>query len=192
MNKRHQQIADIGEAARKCQRAGIRVTLNLIFGYPGEEKNHRRETLRTMAGIASKYDNVSFSPNMFTPYPGIPIWPELREKGLAEPGSLSEWADIDLGITNLPWLRGRDLQGLKRGIGYFLLDARLNKARRKSRSTVWRWALAQAQKPLHWRLRHSCFRLPLELTLSRTPARMTVRRSLLTGQHLSSELSRSA
>ena len=38
MNKAHQQIRDMFEAARKCRDAGIRVTLNLIFGYPGEEE----------------------------------------------------------------------------------------------------------------------------------------------------------
>ena len=136
MNKRHQHVADIGEAARKCMRAGIRVTLNLIFGYPGEEERHRRETLRVMAGIARKYENVSFSPNMFTPYPGIPIWPELRAQGLAEPATLSEWADIDLGITNLPWLRGRDLEALRRGIAYFLLDAKIGRRAAKSTSAA--------------------------------------------------------
>jgi radical SAM superfamily enzyme YgiQ (UPF0313 family) len=192
MNKRHQHIEDIGEAARKCMQAGIRVTLNLIFGYPGEEERHRRETLRVMAGIARKYENVSFSPNMFTPYPGIPIWPELRAQGLAEPASLSEWADIDLGVTNLPWLRGRDLDALRRGIAYFLLDAKVGKARRKATSPLLRWLLARAQEPLRWRLRNSFFHWPVELGLSKAPRRMVVRRSLLTGQPLSHELSRSA
>ena len=192
MNKRHQHIADIGEAARKCMRAGIRVTLNLIFGYPGEEERHRRETLRVMAGIARQYENVSFSPNMFTPYPGIPIWPELRAQGLAEPASLSEWADIDLGVTNLPWLRGRDLDALRRGIAYFLLDARVGKARRRATSPLVRWVLARAQEPLRWRLRNSFFQWPVELGLFKVPRRTVVRRSLLTGQPLSHELSRSA
>ncbi len=42
MNKAHQHIPDMFEAARKCKRAGIRVTYNLIFGYPGEEDRHRK------------------------------------------------------------------------------------------------------------------------------------------------------
>ncbi len=81
MNKAHQHIPDMFEAARKCKRAGIRVTYNLIFGYPGEEDRHRRETLKVMGEIAERFDNVSFSPNVFTPYPGIPIWPQLRAMG---------------------------------------------------------------------------------------------------------------
>jgi len=55
MNKGHQSIPDMYEAARKCARAGIRVTMNLIFGFPGEEERHRRETLRVMGDIGSRY-----------------------------------------------------------------------------------------------------------------------------------------
>ena len=192
MNKRHQHVPDIEEAARKCALAGIRISLNLIFGYPGEEARHRRETLRVMSAIGERYDNVTFSPNVFTPYPGIPIWPELRARGLKEPASLAEWANIDLGVTDLPWLRGGEFDELQRGISYFLLDNRINKARRKSRSAAIRMLLAALRKPLHWRLRNSCFRWPFELGISMARRWLVVRRSLITGQPLSHELSRSA
>ena len=118
------------------------MTLNLIFGYPGEEERHRRETLRVMGDIAMRFDNVTFSPNIFTPYPGIPIWPELKERGLAEPESLEAWADIDLGSNNLPWLRGRSLRHAAAEISYFLLDNQINKARRKSNSPTMQSALS--------------------------------------------------
>ena len=59
--------------------AGIRVTFNLIFGYPGETEADRAITFRTMSDIARQFRNVSFSPNIFTPYPGIPIWPQLAQ-----------------------------------------------------------------------------------------------------------------
>ena len=190
MNKRHQNVADIYEAVRKCSRAGIRVTLNLIFGYPGEEARHRRETLRVMAEIASKYDNVTFSPNVFTPYPGIPIWPQLEAQGLAKPASLAEWADVDLGVTRLPWLSGRDFTDLQRAISFFLLDARLAKLRRHSRSLALRSVLAAARRPLHWRLRNSMFSWPIELATVMARRWLVVRRSLLTGQGLSNSLSR--
>jgi anaerobic magnesium-protoporphyrin IX monomethyl ester cyclase len=74
--------------------AGIRVTFNLIFGYPGETQSDREETFRTMSEVACEFPNVSFSPNVFTPYPGIPIWPQLRELGVHEPQSLKEWAEL--------------------------------------------------------------------------------------------------
>lgn len=192
MNKRHQSIEDMYEAARKCAHAGIRTTFNLIFGYPGEEDCHRNETLKVMGDIASRFENVSFSPNIFTPYPGIPIWPELRASGLREPASLEEWADIDLGAGNLPWLRGAPLGKLQRGISYFLLDNQLNKARRKSRSPAMQSVLALLRKPVHWRIQNHFFSMPFELWLSMTQQWMVMRRSLLTGQPLSQSLTRSA
>jgi radical SAM superfamily enzyme YgiQ (UPF0313 family) len=115
MNKAHQHIPDMYEAARKCANAGIRLTYNLIFGFPGEEQQHRRQTLSVMADIADRFHNVSFSPNVFTPYPGIPVWPRLRELGLREPESLVAWAHVDLGGACLPWLEGRPLAALQRG-----------------------------------------------------------------------------
>jgi radical SAM superfamily enzyme YgiQ (UPF0313 family) len=188
MNKQHQHIPDIYKAADKCARAGIRVTLNLIFGYPGENETHRRETLRVMSDIAGRFDNVSFSPNVFTPYPGIPIWPELRAQGLEEPDALAGWADIDLGANNLPWLRGRAFERLQRGISYFLLDNQLNKARRRSQSPVFQTLVTLLRRPLHWRLRHYSFSWPVELWLTVAKQWLIVRRSLLTGQPLSREL----
>jgi radical SAM superfamily enzyme YgiQ (UPF0313 family) len=182
MNKRHQHIPDIAEAARKCRQAGIRVTLNLIFGYPGEEKKHRRETLRVMADIASRYDNVTFSPNIFVPYPGIPIWPELVERGLVEPTALAQWADIELGANSLPWLRGNVYAELNRGISYFLLDHQLSRARRNTKSSALRSFVPLARQPLLWRLKHHFFNLPVELWLATAGNWLNVRRSLLTGQ----------
>ena len=70
MNKRHQRVNEMYETARKANLAGIRVTFNLIFGYPGETEADRTITFRTMSDIARQFPNVSFSPNIFTPYPG--------------------------------------------------------------------------------------------------------------------------
>jgi anaerobic magnesium-protoporphyrin IX monomethyl ester cyclase len=189
MNKGHQHIADMFEAARKCGRAGIRTTFNLIFGYPGEQEAHRRETLRVMGEITRKFDHVTFSPNVFTPYPGIPIWPELCELGLREPANLEEWAGCGLGQARLPWLKGAELKTLERSMSYFLLDNQIKKTRRKSHSTAMRAALKWVRKPLHWRLRHHFFRWPFELWISMAREWLVIRRSLLTGEPLARSLS---
>jgi radical SAM superfamily enzyme YgiQ (UPF0313 family) len=192
MNKQHQNIPEIREAARKCAAAGIRVTFNLIFGYPGEQDTHRRETLRFMTEIAAQFDNVAFSPNMFTPYPGIPIWPQLREQGLTEPESLTAWADVDLGITRLPWLSGASFKRLERSIEYFLLDAAIGKFLRKPHSSAGRILIRAVRKSVRWRLRNSWFDIPLELWAIVAQRWLVVRRSLLTGQPLTFELSRNS
>jgi anaerobic magnesium-protoporphyrin IX monomethyl ester cyclase len=178
------------EAAAKCARAGIRVTFNLIFGYPGEEERQRNETLRVMGEIAERYDNVSFSPNVFTPYPGIPIWPQLVEMGMQEPASLDAWADVDLGQSSLRWLQGKSFARLQRSVRYFLLDNQINRMRRNCRSRMLRPILRAMRKPLHWRLRHAFFEAPVELWISMANQRLVVRRSLITGQALTTELAK--
>lgn len=127
MNKKHQRVDDMFETARKADKAGIRVTFNLILGYPGETEADRVGTFRVMSEIFCRHSNVSFSPNIFTPYPGIPIWPQLKAMGVREPQSLEEWADVGLGSNHLPWLQGEELQLMNRMLNDFLLKNRRTK-----------------------------------------------------------------
>ncbi|ABF39877.1 Fe-S protein, radical SAM family [Candidatus Koribacter versatilis Ellin345] len=183
MNKRHQRMNEVYETARKADAAGIRVTFNLIFGYPGETENDRAETFRAMSEIAREFQSVSFSPNIFTPYPGIPIWPELREMGVQEPQSLREWALLPLGVNVLPWLQGRDLARLQRMLAYFLLNSHVRKNSR-SISRASRVVRRAVSGSVRWRIRKSRFSFPWELWLARTTEHWAERRSLVTGQVL--------
>ena len=192
MNKGHQNVPDMFETAAKCARAGIPITFNLIFGFPGEEARHRQETFQVMGEIARRYENVGFSPNLFTPYPGIPIWPELEEMGLAQPDTLADWARVDLGSNNLPWMDGKSLRKLERSIRYFLLYNRLNRVQRHSRSKSFRALLRVARKPLHWRIRKSFFGWPIELWIAAAKQRLVIRQSLITGQALTTNLAQGA
>jgi anaerobic magnesium-protoporphyrin IX monomethyl ester cyclase len=135
-----------------------------------------------------QFDNTNFSPNLFTPYPGIPIWSKLREMGMLEPDTLAGWARIDLGANNLPWLQGASFRKLERSIRYFLLDNEIHRSQRKSGRPAFQLLLRLTRKSLHWRLKHAFFEFPLELWLSAARRRLMVRRSLLTGQPLSHEL----
>jgi radical SAM superfamily enzyme YgiQ (UPF0313 family) len=183
MNKRHQRVNEMFETARKAELAGIRVTFNLIFGYPGETEADRVVTFRTMSEIARQFRNVSFSPNLFTPYPGIPIWPQLRMLGLREPNSLAEWIQMPLGTNRLPWLQDKDLARLQRMLDYFLLNSEIH--RRRGRHSLLRRGVRRiVQAPVGWRLKSSRYFFPWELWLTRSTERVATRRSLVTGQEL--------
>jgi anaerobic magnesium-protoporphyrin IX monomethyl ester cyclase len=183
MNKRHQRVDEMYETAQKGFLAGIRITFNLILGYPGETEADRLITFRTMSDIGRQFPNVRFSPNIFTPYPGIPIWPQLRELGVVEPQTLEGWMNMPLGANFLPWLKGRELARLDRMLAYFLL---LNQVRRRSGSA----SLAQrltgllVSGPIRWRLDSSLLSFPWELWLSSLSEHLVRRRSLVTGQNL--------
>jgi anaerobic magnesium-protoporphyrin IX monomethyl ester cyclase len=188
MNKRHQHLNEMYETARKAALGGIHVTFNLIFGYPGETEANRIETLRTMSDIARQFWNVSFSPNIFTAYPGIPIWPQLRELGMHEPQSLNEWVDLPLGKSALPWLQGGELARLRKMLEFFLLNNQLRKAT-KNHPTLRQGLRRALGAPLRWRIRANKYSFPWELWVARSFERIVTRRSLLTGQALSTEVS---
>jgi radical SAM superfamily enzyme YgiQ (UPF0313 family) len=183
MNKRHQHVNEMFETARKAELGGIRVTFNLIFGYPGETEADRVTTFRTMSDIARQFPNVSFSPNLFTPYPGIPIWPQLRTLGVHEPNSLTEWMQMPLGANMLPWLQNKDLARLHRMLDYFLLNSEIY--RTKGPFPLLRRGVRRiVQAPVRWRLQSSSYSFPWELWLTRSTERAASRRSLVTGQEL--------
>lgn len=180
MNKRHQRLSEMYETARKAELGGIRVSFNLIFGYPGETEKDRIETLQTMNAIAKKHRNVSFSPNIFTPYPGIPIWPQLKEMGVQEPASLEEWADLPLGRNILPWLRGAELRHLERMLNYFMINNTIRKSMQRTTITG-RCVNALLSAPMAWRLRSRVFFFPWEVWVARATDRLVSKRSLITG-----------
>lgn len=186
MNKRFQHVDQMVETARKTHLAGIHVVFNIILGYPGETEAHREQTFRIMTDIAKDYPNVSFSPNIFTPYPGIPIWPQLKEMGVREPQSLEEWETLALGTNVLPWLRGEELCRLRRSLDYFLLNNQIRKVTKRIP-----WAKRSVRKmlgaPVRWRIGKSLYSFPWELWVSRTVEKIVTRRSLLTGRALSEE-----
>jgi radical SAM superfamily enzyme YgiQ (UPF0313 family) len=184
MNKRHQHLNEMYDRAGKAAVGGIHVTFNVIFAYPGDTRANRIETFRTMSDIARQFWNVGFSPNVFTPYPGIPIWPQLREMGMKEPQTLQEWVDLPLGRNVLPWLQGEEVARLRRIVEFFLLNNQLRKATTKYpglRQGV-RRALGV---PLRWRIRSNKYSFPWELWIAKSFERIVSRRSLLTGQPLS-------
>jgi len=183
MNKRFQHVEQMVETARKTHLAGIHVVFNIILGYPGETEAHREQTFRIMTDIARDYPNVSFSPNIFTPYPGIPIWPQLKEMGVREPQSLEEWETLALGTNVLPWLRGENLRKLHRSLDYFLLNNQIRKVAKRVP-----WAKRSVRRilgaPVRWRIGKSRYSFPWELWVSRAVEKVVRKRSLLTGRAL--------
>jgi len=182
MDKRHQSVEDMFEAARKCRQAGIRATYNLIFGFPGETQADRDQTVAVMGAIARRFDNVTFSPNLFTPYPGIPVWPEVEALGLRQPQSLEEWEAFSLGGAKLPWMSDDERRSLERSVRWLALANELAKQKRRSPGGWRRRLLEAARRPVTWRLEKQAFGMPLELWTYEARKRLALKRSLLTGE----------
>ena len=92
--------------AQRCRRAGIRPSFNLIFGLPAEEEDDLRDTMAVVDRIGRANPEADFFTNIFSPYPGSPIWPLAVERGVEEPRTLEEWAAFHPKVQLLPWLSG--------------------------------------------------------------------------------------
>ena len=95
---------------------------------------------------------------------------------------------MGLGQTDLPWLTDEASTGLSRSMSYFMLVNQLAKITSKSRSRLGRKGMRLLQRPLHWRLKHHAFSLPVELWASMAQHWLVVRRSLLTGDPLGRQM----
>jgi radical SAM superfamily enzyme YgiQ (UPF0313 family) len=100
---------DIETAYRTASRfkeVGIQPSFNLIFGLPAEEEEDLRDTVRVVDRLGEANPESAFFTNIFSPYPGSPIWPQAVKAGVREPESLEEWAEFHPKVQVLPWLAG--------------------------------------------------------------------------------------
>ena len=93
MNKDFQVLGDIYQSTERCIKAGVIPSFNIIFGFPGEGPKERRETVNFMMDICQKFPGAEFWTNIFTPYPGSPIFHQAAQLGIEVPKSLEGWAD---------------------------------------------------------------------------------------------------
>jgi len=75
--QKEQTVAQHLEAIRLCKKYGLKVSLFMIYGFPGESKSDRDQTFRVIQDSMVGY--VKF--NNLIPYPGTPIYQEAQKKG---------------------------------------------------------------------------------------------------------------
>ena len=93
--------------AARFKEVGIQPSFNLIFGLPAEEEEDLRQTVQIVGRLIGANRESAFFTNIFSPYPGSPIWPLAVRQGVREPQSLEEWAEFYPKIQVLPWLEGK-------------------------------------------------------------------------------------
>jgi len=164
--------------AERCRRYGIRPSFNLIFGLPEEGDDDVRDTLAVVDRVGRIHPEADFFTNIFSPYPGSPIWPVAVARGVREPRTLEEWAAFHPKVQVLPWLEGRRHARIQRIRDYI----RLGYSARQmvvAPARGWRGALRGVLKHLaRVRLRLMWIRLPVEIwalrawvAMRRQPAR---------------------
>lgn len=168
MNKDFQVLGDIYESTQRCIRAGIIPSFNIIFGYPGEHLQERRETVNFMMDVCRRFPGAEFWTNIFTPYPGSPIFHQAEKLGIEVPTTLEGWVDYFPRYTVLPWLKGKDHHRVQLMRDYLRIafdraPIALNGPGRFAKAIQHLTAY-----PARWRLDHDCYGFPFELWVNRT------------------------
>jgi anaerobic magnesium-protoporphyrin IX monomethyl ester cyclase len=167
MNKDFQDFESIYESAGRCLSAGIRPSFNIIFAFPGEGAKERRETVDFMMDVCRRFPGAEFWTNIFTPYPGSPIFQRCAELGIEPPESLEGWADFFPRYTRLPWLDGRDHDNLQVMRDYLRIAFDRIPIAAMRRTPVTRLAQKCISLPARWRVDHSFYRFPIELWVNK-------------------------
>lgn len=151
------------EAVQRCHDADIRASFGFIFGLPDEAEEDRRLTLDLIQEIYGLSDRADCHTNIFTPYPGSPLWPRSVELGVVPPASLEEWEHFFPLLTELPWLQGADHRRLQDIRQYLRLGYPYMRVGEVTASRRHRLALKVLGPPSRWRLRGHRYQLPIEI-----------------------------
>ena len=166
MSKDFQKLDTIYEAADRLTRRASGPRFNMIFGYPGEGRKERRESIQLMMKICRQYPGAEFWTNIFTPYPGSPIMKRAFELGIEVPKTLEGWADFFPRYTVLPWLKGREHKRVQTMREYMRVAFhRVPIGRIPQRRAEPRCSTISSAAPARWRLDHDVYAFPFELWL---------------------------
>jgi radical SAM superfamily enzyme YgiQ (UPF0313 family) len=172
MNKDFQKLETIYAAADKLHQAGIRPSFNMIFGFPGEDDNDRRESIQLIMNICRRYPGAEFWTNLFTPYPGSPVMKKAFELGIHVPKTLEGWTDFFPRYTRLPWhddAKHNEIQTMREYLRVAFNRVPIGKQRRHPISSAVHKVISL---PARWRLDHDFYKYPVELWLKDTANRL--------------------
>src|SRR5579864_2043760 len=167
MDKDFQVLGDIYQSTERCIKAGVIPSFNIIFGFPGEGPKERRETVNFMMDICQKFPGAEFWTNIFTPYPGSPIFHQAAKLGIEVPKSLEGWVDYFPRYTVLPWLKGKDHQRVQTMRDYLRIAFDRAPIATDRRDRFARTIKRLSTYPARWRLDHDFYDMPFELWINR-------------------------
>jgi len=163
MSKNFQKVETVYEAAGRLTEAGIRPSFNMIFGFPGEEEEDRRDSIRMIMEICRKYPRAEFWTNIFTPYPGSPVMERAFELGIDVPKTLDGWSDFFPRYTVLPWLKGKEHRELQTMREYLRLAFKRIPIGVRQTNRIERVVHGMIGVTARWRLDHSFYSIPFDL-----------------------------
>ncbi|HOZ45667.1 MAG TPA: radical SAM protein [Candidatus Hydrogenedentes bacterium] len=118
--------ADIVEANRRLREARIAPKFSFMGGFPSESLDEVKATLRLMVELVVDNANAYCTPiQLYSPYPGTPLFEFCVEQGMDAPKSLEAWSDWSWEAINFSRLTPAEDEALKRiAIFSFFIDGK--------------------------------------------------------------------
>ena len=151
------------DAVERCDSAGIRASFGFIFGLPEEEQEDLYQTVDLIDRIYSGSDIADCYTNIFTPYPGSPLWPIALSKGFQAPASFEEWSNYYPRVTELPWISGekhRQLQAIRQYLRFGYHQVKVGEKRHSWKHSL---LLSMLKPTSRYRIRSKNFKFPVEI-----------------------------
>jgi radical SAM superfamily enzyme YgiQ (UPF0313 family) len=101
-------VADVLHAHDRLQRFGFLANYHFMIGYPDETTKDLKQTMDLMWKLGRSPNVILYTPSVFIPYPGTPLFDLCREKGFQAPHSLESWSSYDFESgAALPWFSAK-------------------------------------------------------------------------------------
>ena len=112
--KKNLQVKTIVESCRMAREAGLFPHITIMFGYPWEDYDQARKTLKLGRYLLKKGFAYTMQATIVVPYPGTPLYQECRENDWL---LTSEWSDFDMKqpVMKVPFPE-EELLGLVQGM----------------------------------------------------------------------------
>ncbi|MBI3601115.1 MAG: B12-binding domain-containing radical SAM protein [Nitrospinae bacterium] len=109
--KKQITIDNIFETVDKCKKFDIVPVISFIIGFPSEDREDRRKTIKIINELKRIYPLADINGVfLYTPYPGTQTFEEAVKHGLQSPKCLEEWGDFIFSGNKkyYPWLKRRE------------------------------------------------------------------------------------
>lgn len=89
------KVDDVLLANEKLTGRNFAVKYNMIIGFPGETIKEIQRTVSLAIELSKKNKNAWFPFNIFTPFPGTPMFQKAIEYGFNRPKQFEEWSKLE-------------------------------------------------------------------------------------------------
>lgn len=102
-------VNDTIEANRILSNFSIKIRYNFIVGFPTETFADMKNTFVLIKKLRAENKNVEIPfINVYTPYPGTPMYDMAVKNGFTQPKKLEDWIAFNWNQVNMPWLTEKE------------------------------------------------------------------------------------